>query len=299
MQRKLKEDLIAANGQILNHSQKIEALKENYSNEIIELKKKIAEFEKNEVHRYTTVPQLIITNIKDILAQVMHIQELRKTQEKLHQMQSEIESLQSRLDKSNQELQLSKHAAPQQIANLDVAQTGKENERKERRANPFTVDSGEALNGKSETHHIQEIERQSSIITDLQQQLDFYRHHSSSPSPQDLENLRNELEASQKHVQRLEEERQLSKSAIEEARKVLIECGHLRAELKEKDDVLKEAQSLVLDQETTISLLQSSMQEAEARSEAKLRELQDQISLLKVVIEDLKAQHSPSHFPQV
>ena len=81
-----------ANGQILNHSQKIEALKENYSNEIIELKKKIAEFEKNEVHRYTTVPQLIITNIKDILAQVMHIQELRKTQEKLHQMQSEIES---------------------------------------------------------------------------------------------------------------------------------------------------------------------------------------------------------------
>ena len=74
-----------------------------------------------------------------------------------------------------------------------------------------------------------------------------------------LEKLRSDLHFSQKQVQRLEEENQLSRAAFEESCKVLIECGDLQAELKEKDDLLKEAQSLVFDQESTISFLQGNM----------------------------------------
>ncbi len=105
-----------------------------------------------------------------------------------------------------------------------------------------------------------------------------------------IEKLRSDLHFSQKQIQRIEEEQQLSRAAFEESRKVLIECGKLRSELKEKDDLLKEAQSLVFDQESTISLLQGNMRNAEIRNDVQLRAHQDQINLLKVVIEDLKAQ---------
>ena len=54
--------------------------------------------------------------------------------------------------------------------------------------------------------------------------------------------------------------------------------------------MLKEAQSLVFDQEATISLLQGNMHNAEIRNDVQLRTHQDQINMLKVVIEDLKAQ---------
>lgn len=184
-------------------------------------------------------------------------------------------------------------AAQEQIATLEADLQAKVDKISEGDVNASGQDADDTK--KFQDLKTQEIENRDAIIKDLQQQLESISQAANSGSVQVLEKLRSDLQASQKQVQRLQEEHQLSRSAVEEARKVLIECGQLRAALKENDDLLKEAQSLVIDQESTISLLQSNMNEAETRSEAKLREYQDQISLLKVVIEDLKSQCQQIH----